>query len=207
MAGLRATTQVATTGPVTNEMASHLPMAASWRRSTWRPGWVSLNASIIVMDEPTAALSAHEVDRLFEVIEMLRRDGAAVLFISHCLQAVFDVYERVTVMRDGRHVFTSPLAGPVADDLVQAIVGREVVDRPVTGGQQMGEVVLAVERLSREGVFSDVSFNGHAGEIVVLAGLVGSGRSEVARAEYFVSLGGEPPDRGIAPIPEIFHLD
>ena len=81
---LRATTQVATTGPLANETASHLPMAASWWRSTGRPGWASLNASIIVMDEPTAALSAHEVDRLFEVIEMLRRDGAAVLFISHC---------------------------------------------------------------------------------------------------------------------------
>ena len=124
MAGLRATAQVATTGPLTNETASHLPMAASWRRSTGGPGWVSLNASIIVMNEPTAALSAHEVDRLFEVIEMLRHYGAAVLFISHRLQEVFDVYQRVTVMRDGRHVFTSPLAGPVADDLLQAIVGR-----------------------------------------------------------------------------------
>jgi rhamnose transport system ATP-binding protein len=99
-------------------------MAASRRRSTGGPGWVSLNASIIVMNEPTAALSAHEVDRLFEVIEMLRHYGAAVLFISHRLQEVFDVYQRVTVMRDGRHVFTSPLAGPVTDDLLQAIVGR-----------------------------------------------------------------------------------
>jgi rhamnose transport system ATP-binding protein len=87
-------------------------------------------------------------------------------------------------MRDGSHVFTRPLAGLVADDLVQAMVGREVVDRPAAGGQQIGDVVLAVERLSREGVFSDVSFDVHAGEIVVLAGLVGSGRSEVARAIF-----------------------
>jgi rhamnose transport system ATP-binding protein len=145
---------------------------------------LSLDASIIVMDEPTAALSAHEVDRLFEMIELLRRDGTAVLFISHRLQEVFDICQRVTVMRDGRHVFTRPLAGLVADDLVQAMVGREVVDRPAGGGQQMGDVVLAVERLSREGVFSDVSFNVRAGEIVVLAGLVGSGRSEVARAIF-----------------------
>ena len=145
---------------------------------------LSLNASIIVMDEPTASLSAHEVDRLFEMIELLRRDGTAVLFISHRLQEVFDICQRVTVMRDGRHVFTRPLAGLVADDLVQAMVGREVVDRPAAGGQQIGDVVLAVERLSREGVFSDVSFDVHAGEIVVLAGLVGSGRSEVARAIF-----------------------
>ena len=148
---------------------------------------LSLNASIIVMDEPTASLSAHEVDRLFEMIELLRRDGTAVLFISHRLHEVFDICQRVTVMRDGRHVFTRPLAGLVADDLVQAMVGREVVDRPAAGGQQMGDVVLAVERLSREGVFSDVSFDVHAGEIVVLAGLVGSGRSEVARAIFGIN--------------------
>ncbi len=145
---------------------------------------LSLNASIIVMDEPTASLSAREVDRLFEMIDLLRRDGTAVLFISHRLQEVFEICQRVTVMRDGRHVFTRPLAGLVADDLVQAMVGREVVDRRTAGVGEMGDVVLAVERLTREGVFSDVSFNVHAGEIVVLAGLVGSGRSEVARAIF-----------------------
>ncbi len=145
---------------------------------------LSLNASIIVMDEPTASLSAHEVDRLFEMIELLRRDGTAVLFISHRLQEVFDICQRATVMRDGCHVFTQPLAGLVADDLVQAMVGREVVDRRTGGGQQMGDVVLAVDHLSREGVFTDVSFTVRSGEIVVLAGLVGSGRSEVARAIF-----------------------
>jgi len=145
---------------------------------------LSLNASIIVMDEPTSSLSAHEVNRLFEMIELLRCDGAAVLFISHRLQEVFEICQRVTVMRDGRHVFTQPLAGLVADDLVQAMVGREVVDRAAGGGQQMGDVVLDVEHLSREGVFTDVSFTVRAGEIVVLAGLVGSGRSEVARAIF-----------------------
>jgi rhamnose transport system ATP-binding protein len=145
---------------------------------------LSLNASIIVMDEPTAALSAHEVNRLFEIVELLRRDGRAVLFISHRLQEVFDICQRVTVMRDGCHVFTKPLAGLVADDLVQAMVGREVVDRAAGGSQQIGDVVLAVEHLSREGVFTDVSFTVRSGEIVVLAGLVGSGRSEVARAIF-----------------------
>ena len=136
------------------------------------------------MDEPTAALSAHEVDRLFDIVELLRREGTAVLFISHRLQEVFDVCQRVTVMRDGRHVFTKPLAGLVADDLVQAMVGREVVDRAAGGSQQIGDVVLAVDRLSREGIFTDVSFTVRSGEIVVLAGLVGSGRSEVARAIF-----------------------
>ena len=145
---------------------------------------LSLDARVIVMDEPTAALSAAEVARLFEVVRALRAGGAAVLFISHRLEEVFEICQRVTVMRDGRHVLTSELAGLTADDLVRAMVGRECRSAPQPAGAEPGTEVLRVERLTREGVFTDVSLQVRAGEIVVLAGLVGSGRSEVARAIF-----------------------
>lgn len=145
---------------------------------------LSLDARVIVMDEPTAALSAYEVERLFRVVESLRASGAAVLFISHRLEEVFLVCQRVTVMRDGRQVLSRPLAGLTSDDLVRAMVGREVAQRARSEQAQRGGTVLEVERLTREGTFVDVSFEVHSGEIVALAGLVGAGRTEVARAIF-----------------------
>ena len=161
---------------------------------------LSLDARVIVMDEPTAALSAAEVTRLFEVVRALRAGGAAVLFISHRLEEVFEICQRVTVMRDGRHVLTSELAGLTADDLVRAMVGRQVAPRADAGRQEPGHEFLRVDRLTREGVFTDISLRVRAGEIVALAGLVGSGRSEVARAIFgidrydagTVTLAGQP---------------
>jgi rhamnose transport system ATP-binding protein len=146
---------------------------------------LSLEAKVIVMDEPTAALSAAEVDRLFEVIRTLKSQNAAVLFISHRLEEVFAICQTVTVMRDGRHVLTSDLAGLSANDLVRAMVGRDLAERPPeAAGATLGEPMLTVERLTREGVFTDISLTVRSGEIVALAGLVGSGRSEVARAVF-----------------------
>ena len=145
---------------------------------------LSLEARVIVMDEPTAALSAAEVARLFDVVRTLRAAGAAVLFISHRLEEVFEICQRVTVMRDGRTVLASELAGLTADDLVRAMVGRDMPERTAEERGQPGDEVLRVERLAREGVFIDISLHVRAGEIVALAGLVGSGRSEVARAIF-----------------------
>ncbi len=145
---------------------------------------LSLDARVIVMDEPTAALSAAEVARLFDVTATLRAAGAAVLFISHRLEEVFEICQRVTVMRDGRQVLASELAALTADDLVRAMVGRKLDERAGGGRRTPGERVLRVERLTREGVFTDISFEVRAGEIVALSGLVGSGRSEVARAIF-----------------------
>jgi rhamnose transport system ATP-binding protein len=147
---------------------------------------LSLDARVIVMDEPTAALSATEVSRLFDVVRALRAGGAAVVFISHRLEEVFEICQRVTVMRDGRHVLTSALAGLSADDLVRAMVGRQMPERTAGERGRPGERVLVVERLTSEGVFTDISLEVRAGEIVALAGLVGSGRSEVARAVFGV---------------------
>src|SRR5262249_14251063 len=122
--------------------------------------------------------------RLFDVVRALRADGAAVLFISHRLEEVFEICQRATVMRDGRQVLTSELAGMTADDLVRAMVGRQGEQRTGAGRPKPGDAVLRVDRLTREGVFTDVSLQVRAGEIVVMAGLVGSGRSEVARAVF-----------------------
>ena len=146
---------------------------------------LSLDARVVVMDEPTAALSAVEVDRLFKVAAALHESGVAVLFISHRLEEVFALCQRVTILRDGQLVLTRELEGLHADDLVRAMVGRELPER-VAAEHAAGQTVLDVERLSREGVFLDISFQVRAGEIVALAGLVGSGRSEVARAIFGV---------------------
>ncbi|HXZ75117.1 MAG TPA: sugar ABC transporter ATP-binding protein [Streptosporangiaceae bacterium] len=145
---------------------------------------LSREARVIVMDEPTAALSAAEVARLFDVVRTLRAAGAAVLFISHRLEEVFEICQRVTVMRDGRTVLARELAGLTADDLVRAMVGRDMPQRTAGERSRPGDEVLRVERLTREGVFVDISLHVRAGEIVALAGLVGSGRSEVARAIF-----------------------
>ncbi len=147
---------------------------------------LSVHARVIVMDEPTAALSAAKVTRLFDVIRALRADGAAVLFITHRLEEVFEICQRATVMRDGAHVLTTMVDQVSAADLVRAMVGRQMPGREQTERGAAGRAVLAVRRLTREGVFTDISFEVRAGEIVALAGLVGSGRSEVARAIFGV---------------------
>jgi rhamnose transport system ATP-binding protein len=144
---------------------------------------LSLDARVVVMDEPTAALSAVEVARLFGVVQTLREQGAAIAFISHRLEEVFAICQRVTVLRDGRRVLSQPLAGLTAADLVRAMVGREIVQR-AHEQHSAGAPVLRVANLTREGVFEDISFEVRAGEIVALAGLVGAGRSEVARAVF-----------------------
>jgi rhamnose transport system ATP-binding protein len=145
---------------------------------------LSFEARVIVMDEPTAALSGTEVARLFAVARALRAQGAAVLFVSHRLDEVLALCQRVTVMRDGRQVFTGPLDGLTRDDLVRRMVGRELDALFPKQAASQGDVALSVRRLTREGVFSDVSFEVRHGEIVGLAGLVGAGRSEVARAVF-----------------------
>ena len=144
---------------------------------------LSLDARVVVMDEPTAALSAYEVERLFRVTASLRQSGVAVLFISHRLEEVFQLCQRVTVLRDGKLVLSRELEGLSTGDLVRAMVGRDLPEREPTE-QALGDTVLEVERLTREGVFVDISFSVRAGEIVALAGLVGAGRSEVARAVF-----------------------
>ncbi|MFC5729437.1 MULTISPECIES: sugar ABC transporter ATP-binding protein [Nocardioides] len=147
---------------------------------------ISLDAALLVMDEPTAALSGVEVDRLFAVARSLRDEGRALVFISHRFEEVFALCDEVTVMRDGEYVSTDPIVDTTVDEIVARMVGREVTDLFPKTPAPVGDVVLDVEGLNRTGVFHDVSFQVRAGEIVALAGLVGAGRSEIARAVFGV---------------------
>jgi len=147
---------------------------------------LTANARVIVMDEPTAALAGTEVDRLFGIVESLRTRGNAVLFVSHRLEEIFEISQRVTVMRDGRHVLTKPIDELTIQSVIRAMVGRDMDALFPKVPTEPGRVVLEVDRLTREGVFTDVSFNVRSGEIVALAGLVGAGRTEVARAIFGV---------------------
>jgi len=142
------------------------------------------NARVIVMDEPTAALTTTEVERLFGIVETLRARGSAILFVSHRLEEIFAICQRVTVMRDGRHVLTKPVGELTVQSVIRAMVGRDMDALFPKVAADQGKVVLKVDRLTREGVFTDVSFEVCAGEIVALAGLVGAGRTEVARAIF-----------------------
>ncbi|MGW7352869.1 sugar ABC transporter ATP-binding protein [Streptomyces sp. NPDC054784] len=147
---------------------------------------LSFDARVLVMDEPTAALTGTETDRLFAVVEALRKEGAAVLFVSHRLTEIFRLCRSVTTLRDGALVASEPLAELTEDDLVRRMVGRDLDALYAKRDTRTGETALEVRRLTREGVFHDVSFEVRRGEIVALAGLVGAGRSEVVQAVFGV---------------------
>jgi rhamnose transport system ATP-binding protein len=147
---------------------------------------ISLDARVLIMDEPTAALSGVEVERLFAVARSLRDEGRAILFISHRFDEVFDLCDTVTVMRDGAYIATSPIESTTVEEIVRQMVGRDVTTLFPKLEAEIGHDVLVVDGLTRPGVFSDVSFTVRSGEIVALAGLVGAGRSEIARAIFGV---------------------
>lgn len=147
---------------------------------------ISLDARILIMDEPTAALSGNEVARLFAVARSLRDEGRAIMFISHRFDEVFALCDTITVMRDGEYIATTSADATTVDEIVRMMVGRDVATLFPKEPAEIGEVVLEVAGLNRAGVFHDISFHVRSGEIVGLAGLVGAGRSEVARAVFGV---------------------
>jgi rhamnose transport system ATP-binding protein len=147
---------------------------------------ISLNAKVVIMDEPTAALSGVEVERLMGIARQLRDEGKGIIFISHRFDEVFELCDTVTVMRDGQFIETNSIADVTVDDIIRQMVGRSVENLFPKQHATIGDVVLSVEHLTRAGVFDDVSFQVHSGEIVCLAGLVGAGRSEIARAVFGV---------------------
>jgi rhamnose transport system ATP-binding protein len=147
---------------------------------------LSTDARVIVMDEPTAALSAKEVDRLFQVARTLRDQGHAVVFVSHRLDEVFALCDRMTVMRDGTTVGTELLSDVTEADLVRLMVGRDVSELFPKLDTEIGDAVLEVSELGKVGEFEGITFSVRAGEILGIAGLVGSGRSEVVRAVFGV---------------------
>jgi rhamnose transport system ATP-binding protein len=153
---------------------------------------MSLDVRVLVMDEPTAALSAHEVDRLFKQVRGLSARGVAVLFISHRLEEVFELADRVTVLRDGKLISSRPRSDVTQAQAIQDMVGREMSDFFARSDHAPGEVVLQVDDLARAGSFADISFQLHKGEVLGIAGLVGAGRTDVALALFGIA----PADSG-----------
>jgi rhamnose transport system ATP-binding protein len=172
-------------------LASTLPVASQQAVEIAKA--LSLDVRVLIMDEPTAALSAHEVSELFKQIRRLTDDGVAVLFISHRLDEVFEIADRVTVLRDGRFISSRPKAEMTQGLAIREMVGRDMADFFVRNPQPAGDVVLRVDGLGREGAFHDVGFELRAGEVLGFAGLVGAGRTDVALALFGIA----PPDAGV----------
>ncbi len=146
----------------------------------------SLNARILIMDEPTSSLTLNEVADLFRLVRRLREEGKAIIFISHRLEELFEIADRVTVLRDGTYVDTRSIEDVTRDDLIRMMVGRTISNLFPKQDVKPGEVVLEAENLTRAGAFRDISFTLRKGEILGMAGLVGAGRTNVARAIFGV---------------------
>ena len=153
---------------------------------------LSLDARLIIMDEPTATLTAHEIQRLFEAIDRLKRRGVAVIYVSHRLDEVKAIGDRATILRDGAYIATVPVGSTSIDEMIRLMVGRDLKDKFPKTAVEPREELLRVEGLTRKGVLHDVTFSVRRGEIVGMAGLVGSRRTETARAIF----GADPIDGG-----------
>jgi ribose transport system ATP-binding protein len=153
---------------------------------------VRAHSKMIIMDEPTASLSARETEELLEIIRYLKAEGVSVIYISHRLDEVKAVTDRITVMRDGQKVGTVNTADVGIDDIVRMMVGRDISQKYPKIKTKIGKELLRVQGLTRKGVIDDVSFSVHEGEVLGFAGLVGSGRTETMRA----LTGADPLDSG-----------
>lgn len=142
---------------------------------------LSLNAQVLVMDEPTAALTAHEVDRLITIIAELKSRGIGIIYISHRLEEIFRVADRIQVLRDGEDVGESAIGEIDRNQLIEMMVGRELKNEFPARDSKPGAIRLEVKNLCRGNVVRDVSFNARSGEIVALTGLIGAGRTETIR--------------------------
>lgn len=147
---------------------------------------LSVQTKLLIMDEPTSSLSSKEVKELLRTIKELKQNGIAVIFISHRLDEIMEVCDRVTVMRDGKIVKTLPIQEINVEILIRLMVGRNLENQFPKVASKIGEEALRIENYTSSNVFSNVSFNVHKGEILGLSGLVGAGRTEVARAIFGV---------------------
>jgi len=158
---------------------------------------ISLDVRVLIMDEPSASLSDHEVQRLFGIARTLRDQGVAVLYISHRLEEIFALADTVTVMRDGKHISTRPVGEVTQASMVAEMVGRDMAGRFAREmSKNTGETLLKVSNMAKTGVFRDASFTVNRGEIVCFSGLVGARRTDVGLALFGV----EPADSGLIEI-------
>lgn len=141
---------------------------------------ISMDVRVLIMDEPTASLSAHEVDQLFNIVRTLRSQGVAILFISHRLDEVFEIADRITVFRDGELISSQPANEVTREGAIRDMVGRPMGSIFQRESAEIGDTVLAVRDLKRRGKYEGISFDLHAGEVLGFAGLVGAGRTDVA---------------------------
>jgi ribose transport system ATP-binding protein len=152
----------------------------------------SRKSRIIVMDEPSATLTDHELQSLFSLIRQLKREGVAIIYISHRLEEIFEICDRVTVLRDGHWIATEKIGDLKREDIIRLMVGRELKQMIPKAPAPIGAPALEVRNLTRRGVLHDINLTVHQGEILGLAGLVGAGRTELARAIF----GADPIDGG-----------
>jgi ribose transport system ATP-binding protein len=171
--------------PVRYLSVAHQQMVEIAKALSWK-------AEVLVMDEPTSALTPHEIDQLFQLLKRLTAQGVGVVFISHRMEEISALADRVTVLRDGRKVGTWPVGQVSMPQLIQAMVGREVEQLFPKQAAQRGDEAIRVENLYRRPVLHAISFTAYRGEILGIAGLVGSGRTELARAIF----GADPLDSG-----------
>ncbi|PRD65746.1 sugar ABC transporter ATP-binding protein [Malikia granosa] len=148
---------------------------------------VSWNSDVLIMDEPTSALTDKEVSHLFRIIRTLREQGKGIIYITHKMNELFEIADEFSVFRDGKYIATCAASDVTRDDIIRMMVGREITQMFPKETVPIGEVVLSVRNLTLDGVFHDVSFDIRAGEILGLAGLVGSGRSNVAETLFGVT--------------------
>ncbi len=182
---------IADTRRILNDLGADVPPAAPTRTLSLAQRQLveiakalSLEPRILVMDEPTSALTTRETQSLFAAIRRLTARGVAIIYISHRLDEIFEIGDRVTVLRDGRHVSTHTVRSADRRELVRLMANREL-DEGISGGTTVrGSELLRVENLTRQGALENVSFSVHAGEIVGIAGLLGAGRTELARVIF-----------------------
>ncbi len=163
-----------------NEIVSNLSVAQKQMVEICKA--INRRCKVLIMDEPSATLTEKEQRVMFKAVKKLRESGVTIIYISHRMEEIFDLADNVTVLRDGRHVGTMPIHDVNRKNLVSMMVGREVTDEYPISGVELGEVVLKATGIARKGVLNNISFSLKRGEVLGIAGLVGAGRTELARA-------------------------
>lgn len=143
-----------------------------------------VDAKVIIMDEPTAALSQSETVTLFKVVRSLKEKGVSIVYISHRMEEIFELCDRITILRDGQYVGTRNIPETNMDEIVKMMIGREIGERYPERNTKLGDVVFEVKNLNCPGIFSDVNFNVRSGEVLGVAGLMGAGRTEIMQSIF-----------------------